>query len=124
LARAYGLPRDTPEALAERERVMEGALAAASEAPLEIMRNCAAAIDIIEAFAQKGSRLAISDAGTGAVFCKAALLGASLNVFVNTKLMKDRALAESLNAEARLIIARYEKKADAVFQGVMDRLGS
>ena len=43
------------------------------------------AIDIIEEFAAKGSVIALSDAGVGAAFCKAALLGASLNVFINVK---------------------------------------
>ena len=49
---------------------------------MEIMERCCEAIDLIEVFAEKGSTLAISDAGVGATFCKAALEGASLNVLL------------------------------------------
>ena len=122
LAKAYGLPKDTPEQQAEKDRVMEEALRVASETPLEIMRKCAEAIDVIEGFAAKGSKLALSDAGVGVLFCKAALAGASLNVFINTKAMKDRARAEKLNAEADGLLARYEAKADGIFAGVKSQL--
>jgi formiminotetrahydrofolate cyclodeaminase len=122
LARAYGLPKDTPEQQAEKDRVMEGALRDATGTPFEIMKKCAGAIDIIENFAAKGSKLAISDAGVGVIFCKAALIGASLNVFINTKAMKDRDYAEKINKEADELLAEYEAKADSIFAGVKSRL--
>lgn len=76
LSRAYGLPKETPEQRAEKQRVMEAALTGATEAPLEIMRLCAQAVELIEGFANKGSAIAVSDAGVGAAFCRAALEGA------------------------------------------------
>lgn len=68
LSRAYGLPKETPEQRAEKQRVMEAALTGATEAPLEIMRLCAQAVELIEGFANKGSAIAVSDAGVGAAF--------------------------------------------------------
>lgn len=88
LSKAYGMPRNTEEEKAEKARVMEIVLKDACSVPMEIMERCCEAIDLIEVFAEKGSTLAISDAGVGATFCKAALEGASLNVFINTKSMK------------------------------------
>jgi formiminotetrahydrofolate cyclodeaminase len=122
LARAYGLPKDTPEQQAEKDRIMEEALRNATGTPLEIMKKCAEAIDIIEVFAAKGSKLALSDAGVGVIFCKAALHGASLNVFINTKAMKDRDYAAKLNVEADALIAKYEAKADRIFAEVKAQL--
>jgi formiminotetrahydrofolate cyclodeaminase len=122
LSKAYGLPEDTPEQQTEKDCVMEAALRGATAAPLEIMRKCAEAIDVIEGFAAKGSKLAISDAGDGAIFCKAALSGASLNVFINTKAMKDRPYAEKINTEAEALLAKYEAKADAIFVSVKAQL--
>ncbi|MDR1107241.1 MAG: cyclodeaminase/cyclohydrolase family protein [Treponema sp.] len=122
LARAYSLSAYTPEQQAEKDLVMEAALRGAAAPPFEIMKRCAEAIDVIEGFAAKGSKLAVSDAGVGAAFCKAALVGASLNVFINTKAMKDRTYAEKLNADADRLLAEYEAKADAVFTGVKARL--
>ena len=122
LSKAYGMPKDTEEEKAEKAKVMEIVLKDACSVPMEIMRKCCEAIDIIEEFAAKGSVIALSDAGVGAAFCKAALLGASLNVFINTKSMANREYAESLNKEAEEMMAVYGAKADAVFEGVAGRL--
>lgn len=122
LAKAYGMPRETEEEKAEKARVMAIVLKDACAVPMEIMEKCCEAIDVIEEFAAKGSALAISDAGVGVVFCKAALLGASLNVFINTKSMADKEYAASLNEKADRMIADYSKKADEIFAAVNARL--
>ena len=122
LAKAYGMPRETEEEKAEKARVMAIVLKDACAVPMEIMEKCCEAIDVIEEFAAKGSALAISDAGVGVVFCKAALLGASLNVFINTKSMADKEYAASLNEKADKMIADYSKKADEIFSAVNARL--
>ena len=84
LAAAYGLPKDTPEQAADKERVMETALTRAALVPIKIMQKCLEGITLAYSYAVDGSTMAISDAGCDAVLCKAALLAASLNVFVNT----------------------------------------
>ena len=122
LARAYGMPKATEEERAEKERVMEAALKAACEVPLAIMRACAGGIELCETFAAKGSRLAVSDAGCGAVLCKAALKAASLNVFINTKSMKNRDIAEAFNREADALISEFAQRADRVFADVEAKL--
>ncbi|MEE0741841.1 MAG: cyclodeaminase/cyclohydrolase family protein [Emergencia sp.] len=122
LAKAYSLPKETPEEATEKERVMEEALKDASYAPLEIMEKCCEAIELHVEFAQKGSRLAISDAGVGVIFCKSALQGASLNVFINTKSMKDRALAAEIEEKADRMLMEYTVKADEVFANVYSQL--
>ena len=76
----------------------------------------------IEEFAAKGSKIAISDAGCGAILCKAAMQAASLNVFINTKSMKDRTCAEALEEEANALLAKYTILGDAVFNKVSDRI--
>lgn len=122
LSKAYGMPKETEEEKAEKARVMAVVLKDACSVPMEIMRKCCEAVDLIAEFAAKGSVIALSDAGVGAAFCKAALLGASLNVFINTKSMEDRAYAERLNKEAEEMIAVYCVKADEVFERVKGRL--
>jgi formiminotetrahydrofolate cyclodeaminase len=122
LARAYSMPKNTEEEKAEKARVMEIVLRDACSVPMEIMEKCCEAIDIIAVFAEKGSVIAISDAGVGAAFAKAALKGASLNVYINTKSMADRALAEELNAKCDRMLEEYSGKADAIFDSVLGRL--
>lgn len=122
LAKAYGMPASTDEEKAYKEEIMEAALKTACTVPIEIMEACCEAIDIIAEFAAKGSVLALSDAGVGAVFCKAALQGASLNVYINTKAMKDRTYAETLNEKCDTMLNTYPQKATEIFDGVLARL--
>lgn len=118
LAKAYGIPKDDPT----RDEVMENALKVACGVPMDIMRACGEALDLIEEFAAKGSKLAISDAGCGAVLCKAAMQAASLNVFINTKSMKDRACAEALEKEANELLDKYTAMGDEIFGTVLGKI--
>ena len=122
LAKAYGMPRETEEEKAEKARVMAIVLKDACSVPMEIMEKCCEALDLIVEFAAKGSALAISDAGVGAAFCKAALQGASLNVFINTKSMADKEYAAELKAKADAMLEKYTKIADDIFASVTARL--
>jgi formiminotetrahydrofolate cyclodeaminase len=124
LSKAYGLPANTDAEKAEKAKVMEKCLRDACATPAEIMRKCAAAIKLCEEFAVKGSKLAVSDAGVGVIFCKAALMGASLNVFINTKAMSDRAYAGKINNETNALLSEYEALADKVFASVKEQLKS
>ena len=119
LAKAYGIPKDDPN----RDAVMEEATLIACSTPIKIMELCCEAIDCIKVFAEKGSRLAVSDAGCGAVVCKAALQAASLNVFINTKTLKNRDKAEDLNRHANVMLNTYGQLADDIFNSVKAGFG-
>ena len=122
LSKAYSLPKSTPEELAKKEEVMAVVLKDACEVPLEIMKTCARGLDLMKELAEKGSRIALSDAGVGATLLKSALQGASLNIYINTKSMKDRVLAQQLNDEADSLRKTYEKKADEIFENVCNEI--
>ncbi len=122
LSKAYGLPSGTEEEKAEKARVMEACLKEGASAPMEIMRTICEVIKMIGVFAEKGSVLAVSDAGVSAAFCAAALKGASLNVYINTKSMKDREYADKLNAEVKEMLDTYVPMADQVFETVAGKL--
>ena len=118
LSKAYAIPKDDPG----RASIMEEALRSACSVPIEIMRACAEAIKLQAEFAAKGSVMAISDAGVGVVCCKAALQGASLNVFINTASMADRDYACAVEAEADALLTKYNDMADDIYKSVVARL--
>lgn len=122
LAKAYRMPKETEEEQAEKEKVMEAALKNAAEAPLCIMKTIVDTMEMIRVLVEKGSRLAVSDAGVAILFAQAALEGASLNIFINTKMMKDQEEAERLNYLADQLIATgkelKETTYDAVLKGI------
>lgn len=118
LSRAYSIPKDAPG----RDEIMESALLRAAEPPLEIMRKCAEALDVIADYAAKGSALAVSDAGCAAALCGAALQAAALNVRINTKSMKNRAAAEEIDAETDELLQKYSTIAQEIYKRVYGRL--
>ena len=114
LAKAYGIPKDDPN----RDQILEEATITACAVPVHIMELCCEAMEAIAVFAAKGSRLAVSDAGCGAVCVKAALQAASLNVFINTKTLKNREVAEEMNAKCLGMLEKYGNMADEIFNTV------
>ena len=118
LSKAYSIPKDDPG----RDELMEAALERACEPPLQIMELSARVIDQLARLAEIGSRMAISDVGVAAVFAKAALEGASLNVYINAGSMKDRAHADELQECASEFIAKYAPRAQQTFDLIAENL--
>ena len=114
LAKAYGIPKDAPN----RDALLAEATITACAVPTPIMEPCGQALEYVAVFAAKGSRLAVSDAGCAAVCCKAGLQAASLNVFINTKSLKNRTVAEEMNAKANGMLEKYCALADEIFASV------
>ena len=122
LSRAYSMPKATPEERKARDAVMEEALKDACEVPLRIMEITCRSLELAQTAAEKGSALAVSDAGDAAALCRAALQGAALNVFINTKLMKNRILAEEYNSSTDEMLEEYVPLADRILEKVMKDL--
>lgn len=114
LARAYGIPKDDPS----RPAVLEEATITACAAPIRIMELCCESLEAIRVLAEKGSRLAVSDAGCAAALVKGALQAASLNVFINTKSLRNRALAAELNSKCLGMLETYGALAGEIFETV------
>ena len=122
LAAAYGLPSTTDEEKKRKTEVLEGHLLTASLVPLRVMEDAQKALVIMDILAEKGSRIAVSDVGVGVQFIRTALTGAVMNVWINTKSMKDRDKAEELNGQADEMMRSGTAAADAVYQKVENAL--
>ena len=118
LSKAYGIPKEDPN----RERILEEALRVACTAPLEILREACRLVPILEELAVKGSRLVLSDVGVSAAACAMALRSAALNVYINTKLMKDRAYAENINMETKRLCGEQVVRCESVYAAVEEAL--
>ena len=117
LAAAYSLPSGT-----EEEAVMEENLRAASLVPLQIMEAAQQCISHLEFLEANGSVMAVSDVGVAVQFIRTALTGAVMNVYINTKSMKQRNEAEKINQKAEKLLEEGTKRADLVYEKVLSRL--
>ena len=122
LSKAYGLPTDTEEQKKFKEETLERELVHAAEVPFEIMEKCARAIELSAIVAEKGSRLVVSDAACAIKTCMTAMECASLNVYINTKYMKNKELALSMNEKADTLIANSKEVSEKVFTDVVSSL--
>lgn len=118
LSRAYAIPKEDPT----REKILENATVLACQAPLEMMHAICETIKLLEEMLEKGRAMLISDVGCGALCCGAALESASMNVFVNTKLMQNRREAAKLDAQADTLLSEYLPRARRVADEVDRRL--
>lgn len=122
LAKAYGMPSETEDEKQEKELVLQEVLIQATRVPLAIAECSLEGIRLLEQYAKKGSRLVLSDAGVGAVFCKSAIQGAKLNVLINLKLMKDEKLKKELGDQMTAIEEEGLNLADQVYRYVEEQL--
>lgn len=118
LSRAYGIPKDEPG----RDEKLEEALLHAAEAPLDLMKAIAGIVPMLEELSVKGSRLAISDVGVAAALAAAASKGAVMNVYINTKLMKNKDVAVQMNKEAAALLEDTVKRSEKVYDEVLGGL--
>lgn len=118
LAEAYSVPKDNPD----RDAILENATMGACTAPMEILRLCCECVELLEEMLEKGSKMLVSDVGCGALCCRAAIDSAALNVFINTKSLKNREEAEKLENEVDRLTAEYSTRAAAIADEVRTRL--
>ena len=122
LSKAYGLPTDTEEEKKFKEETLERELVNAAKVPFEIMEACLRGINLSAEVAEKGSRLVVSDAACAVNTLNSALKCASLNVYINTKYMKDKEKAVQMNLKADGIIEAGGEIATKIFGDVVDSL--
>lgn len=114
LSQAYSLDKNTPD----YDKIMEEALLTASNAPMKIVEDVSRLVPILEELEQIGSRLAVSDVAVAAAACSAALKGAVMNIYINTKSMKNRETAEAMNKRAKELSEDGVKRCDKVYEKI------
>ena len=120
LAKAYSIPKDQEG----RDEILEGVLKQASTAPFEVVEKAYETALVLARLAVIGSRLAISDVGVAAAECDTAAKGAAMNVYINTKLMKNRDVAAELNKETIGLVDEVVKICGSAYADVKGGLGA
>ncbi len=119
----FSMPKGTEEEKAARAEAMEKATLYATQVPLRTMQTALEAMPLALEMARKGNPASASDAGVGAIAALAAVKGAQLNVRINAAGMKDRAMADSLTAEAEKIAKEAAEKEAEILSEVNKNIG-
>ena len=119
----FSMPKGTEEEKAARAEAMEKATLYATQVPLRTMQTALEAMPLALEMARKGNPASASDAGVGAIAALAAVKGAQLNVRINAAGLKDRAMADSLTAEAEKITKEAAEKEAEILSEVNKNIG-
>lgn len=119
----FSMPKGTEEEKAARAEAMEKATLYATQVPLRTMKTALEAMPLALEMARKGNPASASDAGVGAIAALAAVKGAQLNVRINAAGLKDRAMADSLTAEAEKIAKEAAEKEAEILSEVNKNIG-
>ena len=118
LAKAYKIPRDQPG----REELMEEVTLQAAKVPLDLMKKLYGIIPLLEELEVKGSRLAISDVAVAASCLTSALESGVMNIYINTRSLKNRKLAEEINEEAKRMSGEGVLRCKKIYERILETL--
>lgn len=118
LAKAYKIPRDQPG----REELMEEVTLQAAKVPLDLTKKLYGIIPLLEELEIKGSRLAISDVAVAASCLASALESGVMNIYINTRSLKNRKLAEEINEEAKRMSGEGVLRCKKIYERILETL--
>ena len=118
LSKAYSIPKDDPE----RDSILEEKLYEAAKAPALMVFTTTQVAQLLEELAIKGSRLVLSDVAVAAASCRACAEGAAMNVYINTKLMKDRDRASQMNDDVEKNVRTTVRICEDTYNTVLKEL--
>ncbi|MEO8149819.1 MAG: glutamate formimidoyltransferase, partial [Bacteroidia bacterium] len=90
IMQAFQHPKSTDEEKASRKAAIQAATKYAIEVPFKVMQLSYDCFEIIKAMVEKGNSNSITDAAVGALCIRAAVIGAYLNVKINSTSYDDK----------------------------------
>lgn len=119
---AFGLPKGTEQEKIARHQAIQSATKYAIEVPYRVMVTAYKALEVIEAMVKTGNPTSVTDAGVGALCARTAVIGAYLNVKVNTNDLDDKVFVAEILQKANEIQLAARKKEDEIIALVDERL--
>jgi len=98
---AFGLPKSSDEEKKIRTQAVQDATKFAIEVPFKVMELSYESMNVIKAMVETGNPNSVTDAAVGALCARAAVLGAFMNVRVNTLSYDDKSFVNDLIAKGK-----------------------
>lgn len=118
LMAAYRLPKDSPQ----RSDAVKRATRQAIEVPFEVMKVSLESMNILKAMAEQGNPNSVSDACVGAVCARSAVLGAWLNVKINSRNSEDKGFVNAILEEGASLVKKAQELEKEILQKMESQL--
>lgn len=119
---AFALPKTTNEEKNIRKNAIQLATKHAMEIPFRVMKKAFEAFEIIKLMAETGNPNSVTDAGVGALCVRSAIIGAFLNVKVNSSGLHDKGFVNSILSEAEEIVEKTKKIEEEILSIVNSKI--
>ncbi len=97
---AFGMPKGSDKEKEERQKAINEATKYAIQVPFKVMEKSYESMEVMKAMAEIGNPNSVSDAGVGAICARAAVMGAFLNVKINTQGFEDKKFVDDIMKKA------------------------
>jgi len=119
---AFGLPKGSDEEKAARNTAIQEASKYAIEVPFKVMELAYNSMDVIKAMAESGNPNSVSDAGVGALCARSAVMGAYLNVKINTAGLEDTDFVDKMISKGAELEENARKKETEILEIVNKKI--
>ncbi|MFN2395695.1 MAG: glutamate formimidoyltransferase [Bacteroidales bacterium] len=120
---AFGMSKSTDEEKKARKQAIQDATKYAIEVPFRVMKKSYESMDIIEEMVEKGNPASVTDAGVGALCARTAVMGAFMNVRINTADLEDKAFVKDIIEKGKEIQDAAIKKEQEIIKLVEEKMG-
>ena len=117
---AFSLPKKSDSEKDTRKQAIQDATKYAIEVPFNTMELAYKSMEVIKAMAEIGNPNSVSDAGVGALAARSAVMGAYLNVKINTADLDDKDYVKNILAKG----AKIEENANNLEKEILDIVNS
>jgi glutamate formiminotransferase/formiminotetrahydrofolate cyclodeaminase len=115
---AFGLPKGSEEEKSARSQAIQDATKYAIEVPMLVMETAFASMEVMNEMVDTGLQSSLSDAAVGALCARTAVMGAFLNVKINTGDLTDQVFKSEMLKKG----AKIEKDALALEAIILEKV--
>jgi glutamate formiminotransferase/formiminotetrahydrofolate cyclodeaminase len=119
---AFKLPNASEAEKTQRAAAIQEATRYAIEVPYKVMETGVKAMEIIKAMAETGNPNSVSDAGVGALAIRSGVMGAWLNVKINTGGLKDTTFKMEILAKGEKLVSVVNQMEIDIFAIVEEKM--
>ncbi|MFC2120472.1 glutamate formimidoyltransferase [Bacteroidota bacterium] len=119
---AFGLSKSTDAEKEARKQAIQDATKNAIEVPLMVMKLACDSMEVIKAMAETGNPNSVSDAGVGALAARSAVMGAFLNVKINSGELDDKNYVNKVLKEGENIQNKCKKAEEEILEIVNSKI--
>ncbi|MBL0049189.1 MAG: glutamate formimidoyltransferase [Bacteroidetes bacterium] len=120
---AFALPKATEAEKNQRTQAIQEATKYAIEVPFKVMELAYASLQTIKAMVESGNPNSVTDAGVGALCARAAVMGAFMNVRINSSGLNDKAYTAAILARGKEIESKTQAAEQEILKLVNEKIG-